>query len=87
MRGNYSGTETRTFDILPRDITQDEVTIISANYTGTVQKVSPTINDNKKTLKKNIDYTLSYPSAGDYKEPGRRHAGTVRYRRFGSASH
>ncbi|MBR2846435.1 MAG: leucine-rich repeat protein, partial [Solobacterium sp.] len=71
MRGNYSGTETRTFDILPRDITQDEVTIISANYTGTVQKVSPTITDNKKTLKKNIDYTLSYPSAGDYKEPGK----------------
>ena len=68
-KGNYSGTKTVYFTIDPADITSSDIETLTTAYTGKVQKLSPTVVFEGKTLKKGTDYTLDYPSEG-YKEPG-----------------
>ena len=68
-KGNYSGTKTVYFTIDPADITSSDVETLTTAYTGKVQKLSPTVAFEGKTLKKGTDYTLDYPAEG-YTEPG-----------------
>ena len=73
-KGNYSGTESVSFNILPKslndhDITADNVTVA---YNGKVQKTSPAVYRSGKKLVNKTDYTLSYPyiKSGAYKKAG-----------------
>ena len=73
-KGNYAGTETITFNILPKslndhDITADNITVA---YNGKVQKTSPAVYRDGKKLTHKTDYTLSYPymQSGAYKKAG-----------------
>lgn len=73
-KGNYSGTESVSFNILPKslndhDISADNITVA---YNGKVQKTSPAVYRNGKKLVNKTDYTLSYPyiKAGAYKKAG-----------------
>ena len=68
-KGDYSGTRTVYFTIDPIDITSSDIETLTTAYTGKVQKLSPTVVYEGKTLKKGTDYTLEYPSEG-YSEPG-----------------
>lgn len=68
-KGNYSGTETQTFNITKRDIADDCViksfTDAYAPMTnGKNPKLVFSAKCNKKTLKKNTDYTLTVIDAG-----------------------
>lgn len=73
-KGNYSGTETVTFNILPKALTDHDITVdnISIAYNGKVQKSLPSVYRNGKKLTNKTDYTLSYPyaDAGAYKNAG-----------------
>lgn len=67
-KGNYSGTETQTFNIVKRDIADDCViktfTDAYAPLTnGKNPKLVFSAKCNKKTLKKNTDYTLTVKDA------------------------
>lgn len=73
-KGNYVGTETKTFVIRPVDlnsngITTENITVVSNNR---VQKKVPVVSFNGRKLKKNKDFTVSYPSEGQgaYKDAG-----------------
>ena len=57
------------FTIEPADFSSEETETLTTAYTGKVQKLSPAVKYNGKTLKKGTDYTVSYPGEG-YKEPG-----------------
>ena len=73
-KGNYSGKETATFKILPKDISSADFDIvdITANPNKKVQKPVPVITDKGKRLANKKDFTVVYPdkSAGAYKEKG-----------------
>lgn len=73
-KGNYSGTETVTFNILPKALTDHDITVdnISIAYNGKVQKSLPSVYRNGKKLTNKTDYILSYPYAdtGAYKNAG-----------------
>lgn len=73
-KGNYTGTETVTFNILPKPLTDHDITVdnISIAYNGKVQKSLPTVYRNGKKLTNKTDYTLSYPYAdiNAYKNAG-----------------
>lgn len=76
-RGSYSGNQTLTFTILPRDIGSSEgmeVENMLLQSNGKVQQPLPTVTWNGKRLKNNTDYTVEYPDLADnpdaYKEPG-----------------
>lgn len=73
-KGNYSGTETVTFNILPKALTDHDITVdnISVAYNGSVQKSLPAVYRNGKKLTNKTDYILSYPyaNAGAYKNAG-----------------
>ena len=61
-KGNYSGTETKTFKITPVELTDERIKaegIVSA-YNKKVQKPVPVVTFNGKALKNKTDYTLSY---------------------------
>lgn len=65
-KGNYGGTEYAYFNILPKaltdhDITADDVTVA---YSGKVIKASPAVYRDGKKLAVNRDYVLSYPQTG-----------------------
>lgn len=67
-KGNYSGTETQTFNITKRDIADDCVikTFTDAYMpltNGKNPKLVFSAKCNKKTLKKNTDYTLTVKDA------------------------
>lgn len=73
-KGNYTGTEYVYFDIVPksltdRDITADDITVA---YSGRAIKSSPAIYRNGKKLAVNRDYTVSYPwtGSGAYSKAG-----------------
>ena len=62
-KGNYSGTQTVYFTIVPKSLNAAGITVTlspeSFNYTGTTQKPSVTVKDGtSKTLVLNTDYTL-----------------------------
>ncbi len=62
-KGNYSGTETVTFSILPKSIDSDDVEIkdMTRPYKNALQKAVPTVKWNGKALKNKTDFTLQYP--------------------------
>lgn len=65
-KGNYVGTESITFNIVPKpltdtDITSDDITVA---YTGKTIKSAPVIWRNGKKLVRNTDYTVTYPQTG-----------------------
>ena len=66
---NYQKSIIIYFTIKAADLKKTGGTIKTA-YTGKVQKLSPEVIYKGKKLKKGTDYTLSYPSEGDYKAPG-----------------
>lgn len=73
-KGNYAGTETVTFNIIPKALTDTDIAAdnITAAYTGKTIKGSPAVCRNGKKLVKNTDYKLSYPQtgAGAYQNAG-----------------
>lgn len=64
-KGNYSGKDTTTFQIVPKNLGDADVTaadvyaVISTKNTLKNPKV--TVKYGKKTLKQNTDYTIAYP--------------------------
>ena len=60
-KGNCQGKVTKTFQIVPKNITSD-VTVAIAKATFADKALTPTVSVkwNKKTLKKNKDYTVVY---------------------------
>ena len=71
LKGNYSGTLSQEFTILPKDLGDDDVTINNvsalvktkgkgASLTYVEQTLNPVITFNGKTLKNNTDYELFY---------------------------
>lgn len=64
-KGNYTGKETQTFDILPKQLADDDVTAdsLTVSYTGKVQKPVPAVTWNGRKLTKNRDYKVIYPHA------------------------
>lgn len=73
-KGNYSGTDSVSFRILPKPLTDHDITAndISVAYNGKVQKASPAVYRDGKKLTNKKDYTLTYPyeNAGAYKNAG-----------------
>lgn len=73
-KGNYSGTESAVFKIVPKEIGSDEITAdpVTAAYKGKEIYAVPELVWNGKKLVNKKDFKLSYPSegAGAYKEPG-----------------
>ena len=66
-KGNYTGKETQTFVIVPKDITAEDVTCDSmtvAYNSKKVQKPVPVVTWNGRKLSKNKDFTAAYPSDG-----------------------
>lgn len=65
-KGNYTGTQEIFFDIVPKALTDTDITAddITAAYSGKVIKKAPTVQRNGKKLVKNTDYTVSYPQTG-----------------------
>lgn len=62
-KGNYTGKETQTFVILPKNLSDEDVLVdaIAAKATGKVQKPVPKITWQGKSLTKNRDFKLFYP--------------------------
>ena len=62
-KGNYGGTETAVFKILPVDLNDTNVTVddITLAFNNKVQKPVPIITYNGKKLKNNTDFIVSYP--------------------------
>ena len=65
-KGNYSGTESVNFNIVPKALTDTDITVadITVAYSGKTIKSSPVVSRDGRTLKKNTDYTVSYPQTG-----------------------
>lgn len=63
-KGNYTGTETASFKILPVSLTDSSITAedITVSYNGKVQKKVPVVTFNGKKLSGSKDYTVFYPS-------------------------
>ncbi len=63
-KGNYTGKETQTFVILPKNLSDDDVSVdsVTANVTVKPQYPVPKVKWQGKTLAKNRDFVLSYPS-------------------------
>ena len=63
LKNNYSGTKEITFEISKLEITQDSLIMSEfepQEYTKNPITPEPTVTVNEKTLKKDVDYTLSY---------------------------
>lgn len=73
-KGNYTGTQQVTFHIIPKALTDKDITAddIIAAYNGRVIKNAPAVYRNGKKLTKNTDYTVSYPltEKGAYQTAG-----------------
>lgn len=64
-KGNYTGKETQTFEILPKQLTDDDIAAdsLTVSYTGKIQKPVPVVTWNGKRLAVNRDYKVTYPDA------------------------
>ena len=74
-KGQYVGWETtHTFKIVPKSLLHVDITVpnLSAEYTGNVQKLRPSVSDRGRALQYNKDYKLEYVDTTDgaYKEAG-----------------
>lgn len=65
-KGNYTGTEYIYFDILPKALTDHDITAadITVAYSGKTIKSAPAVYRGGKKLAANRDYTRSYPQTG-----------------------
>lgn len=65
-KGNYTGTEYVYFDILPKALTDHDITAadITVAYSGKTIKGAPVVYRDGKKLAVNRDYTRSYPQTG-----------------------
>lgn len=65
-KGNYTGTAYVCFDILPKALTDHDITAadITVAYSGKTIKSSPVVYRDGKKLAVNRDYTRSYPQTG-----------------------
>ena len=61
-KGNYTGTETHTFGIMPESIKNCSIDIPSTGFTYTGKEIKPkvTVKFNGSALKEGTDYTISY---------------------------
>ena len=61
-KGNYSGSLTKTFRIVGKDLSQLTGTLdkTSYNYDGLEKKPAVTLYDGTKKLTNGVDYTVSY---------------------------
>lgn len=73
-KGNYSGTETAVFSILPKSINGEDVIIdnITRAFNNNLQKPVPAVAWNTRKLKNKTDFTVQYPDADEnaYKAEG-----------------
>lgn len=73
-KGNYTGSQTVFFNIIPKALTDTDITVsdITVAYSGKAIKSAPTVYRNGKKLVKNTDYTVAYPltGTGAYKTAG-----------------
>ena len=73
-KGNYAGTQQIFFDIVPKALTDADITVndITVAHSGKVIKNAPTVLRGGKKLVRNTDYTVSYPltGAGAYQKAG-----------------
>lgn len=73
-KGNYTGTQQVTFNIVPKALTDTDITAddIIVAYNGKVIKSVPTVYRNGKKLIRNTDYTVTYPltEKGAYQTAG-----------------
>ncbi|MBQ6888159.1 MAG: leucine-rich repeat protein [Lachnospiraceae bacterium] len=73
-KGNYSGKETATFRIIPKEIEDSDIQVsdIIVAYNKKIQKPVPVITRDGKKLKNKTDFTVEYPDTknGAYKETG-----------------
>ena len=73
-KGNYTGTQQVTFNIIPKALTDTDITAddIIVAYSGRVIKSVPTVYRNGKKLIRNADYTVTYPltEKGAYQTAG-----------------
>lgn len=73
-KGNYSKQIVITFNILPKNINDGDVTApaLVVEENGKVQKKAPVLTYNKKKLKANKDIVISYPDTAEnaYKTAG-----------------
>lgn len=73
-KGNYSGTQYVYFNIVPKDLTDMDITTadITVAYSGKTIKSAPQVLRDGKKLKANTDYTVTYPQtgAGAYQKAG-----------------
>jgi hypothetical protein len=65
-KGNYSGTQSVTFNIVPKSLTDGDITAvdITAAYSGKTIKSTPQLLRDGKKLAARTDYTVSYPQTG-----------------------
>ncbi|GEM_PF-5380080 len=72
MKGNYAGTVTETFEVLPLSLTEASVSAddIYLLTTGAVQKKVPVVTNGKTKLRNGRDFTLSYDENSDFTEAG-----------------
>lgn len=73
-KGNYTGSQTVFFNIIPKALTDTDITVsdITVAYSGKAVKSAPAVYRNGKKLVKNTDYTVAYPQTGTgaYKTAG-----------------
>lgn len=73
-KGNYSGTQQIFFSIVPKALTDTDITAddITVAYSGRVIKSAPTVWRDGKKLARNRDYTVEYPltEKGAYQTAG-----------------
>ena len=73
-KGNYTGTQQVTFNIIPKALTDTDITAddITVAYNGRVIKSLPAVYRNGKKLIRNTDYTVTYPltEKGAYQTAG-----------------
>ena len=73
-KGNYTGTEKITFNIIPKALTDTDIIAdpITVAYSGKVIRSAPAVYRGGRKLVRNTDYTVSYPltETGAYKTAG-----------------
>lgn len=75
-KGNFAGTATANFRILPKNLADADITVDSNGLylteNGKLQKAVPILKYGKTVLKAGKDFELEYPDtdAGDYVRPG-----------------
>lgn len=66
-KGNYSGTQSVYFDIIPRSLESSDVSVgeMHAAFSGSKIMLTPEVYVSDVKLKKGTDYSVSYPAAGN----------------------